>query len=80
MGTVSRGFKGRRRPCVELPPGQYLVEDFPVLSAGPTPTPDIDLDEWEFTITNETGDQQRWDWAAFRALSSEPIRRGSRRS
>ena len=26
MGTVSRGFKGRR-PCAKLPPGQYLVED-----------------------------------------------------
>jgi hypothetical protein len=35
MGTVSPGFKGRGRrtePGVELPPGQYLVEDFPVLS------------------------------------------------
>ena len=60
MGTVSRGFKGRRRPSVELPPGQYLVEDFPVLSAGPTPS--IDLEDWELTITSETGDQQRWDW------------------
>jgi|SRR6266540_4252612 hypothetical protein len=66
MSTVSPGFRGRRRPSAELPPGQYLVEDFPVLSAGPTPT--IDLDDWEFTITNETGLQQRWDWAAFRAL------------
>ena len=37
MGTVSRGFRGRRRPTVELPPGQYLVQIFPVLSAGPTP-------------------------------------------
>ena len=37
MSTVSRGFRGRRRPSVELPPRQYLVEDFPVLSAGPTP-------------------------------------------
>ena len=44
MSTVSRGFKGRRRPSAELPPGQYLVEDFPVLSAGPTP--DIDLQEY----------------------------------
>ena len=44
MGTVSRGFKGRRRPSVELPPGQYLVEDFPILSAGPTPS--IDLEAW----------------------------------
>jgi DMSO/TMAO reductase YedYZ molybdopterin-dependent catalytic subunit len=74
MGTVSPGFKGRGRrtePSVELPPGQYLVEDFPVLSAGPTPS--IDLEDWELTITNETGDQQRWDWNGFRALPSEPI-------
>jgi hypothetical protein len=33
MSTVSRGFRGRWRPSAELPPGQYLVEDFPVLSA-----------------------------------------------
>jgi hypothetical protein len=26
MGTVSRGFRGRRRPSAELPPGQYLVQ------------------------------------------------------
>jgi DMSO/TMAO reductase YedYZ molybdopterin-dependent catalytic subunit len=72
MGTVSPGFRGRRRrPSVELPPGQYLVEDFPVLSAGPTPH--IDLQDWEFTLTSETGEQQRWDWAAFRALPSEPV-------
>jgi hypothetical protein len=43
MGTVSRGFRGRReRPSVKLPPGQHLVEDFPVLSAGPTPTIDLE--------------------------------------
>ena len=74
MSTVSRGFKGRegrRRPSAELPPGQYLVEDFPVLSAGPTP--DIELKDWEFTITSETGTRRRWDWAAFRALPSEPV-------
>jgi hypothetical protein len=61
MSTVSRGFRGRRRPNAELPPGQYLVEDFPVLSAGPTPS--IDLQDWELTITNETDEQRRWDWA-----------------
>jgi DMSO/TMAO reductase YedYZ molybdopterin-dependent catalytic subunit len=71
MGTVSRGFRGRRRPTAELPPGQYLVEDFPVLSAGPTP--DIDLQDWEFAITSETDEQRRWDWAGFRALPSEPV-------
>ena len=39
-GFVSRGFTGRRRRTEggdSLAPGQYLVEGFPVLSAGPTP-------------------------------------------
>jgi hypothetical protein len=39
-GFFSRGFRGRRRQPeqeVHLPPGQYLVEGFPVLSAGPEP-------------------------------------------
>jgi DMSO/TMAO reductase YedYZ molybdopterin-dependent catalytic subunit len=71
MSTVSRGFKGRRRPTVELPPGQYLVEDFPVLSAGPTPS--IELEDWELVITSETDEQRRWDWDGFRALPSEQV-------
>ena len=72
MGTVSPGFRGRRRRAgAELPPGQYLVEDFPVLSAGPTPR--IDPQEWAFTITNERGQERRWDWSAFRALPSESV-------
>jgi hypothetical protein len=71
MGTVSRGFRGRRRPSVELPPGQYLVQDFPVLSAGPTPS--IDLADWELVITSETDQQQRWTWQQFRALPSEQV-------
>jgi hypothetical protein len=79
MSTVSRGFKGRRRPSVELPPGQYLVEDFPVLSAGPTPS--IDLADWEFVITSETGEQRRCDWDGFRntASPSSPTIAASRR-
>ena len=71
MGTLSRGFKGRRRPHLELPPGQYLVEDFPVLSAGPTP--DIDLADWELVIASETDEQRRWDWEGFRALPTETV-------
>ena len=40
MPPISRGFRGRPRRDVDparVPPGQYVVEDFPVLSAGPTP-------------------------------------------
>ncbi len=70
MAVVSRGFGGRRRSAdVELPPGQYLTEDFPVLSAGPTPQ--ISQDRWTFTITSESGEQRSWTWAELTALPTE---------
>jgi DMSO/TMAO reductase YedYZ molybdopterin-dependent catalytic subunit len=73
MGIISRGFAGRRREQrVDLPPGQYLTEDFPVLSAGPTPA--IDTADWEFSITAESGVVHRWDWEQFQALPIEDIR------
>jgi hypothetical protein len=72
MSTVSRGFRGRGlRPSVELPPGQYLVEDFLVLSAGPTPS--IDLEDWELAITSETDQQRRSTWQEFHALPSQQV-------
>jgi DMSO/TMAO reductase YedYZ molybdopterin-dependent catalytic subunit len=68
---ISRGFLGRRRPAqVEnrLPPGQYLVTDFPVLSAGPTPhTP---LDRWSFTLEGLVRSPVRWTWDEFLKLPS----------
>ena len=69
MGIVSPGFGGRRRSAPDLPPGQYLVEDFPVLTAGPTPR--VDPVAWRFTVTTETGAVHEWDWAAVRALPTE---------
>jgi DMSO/TMAO reductase YedYZ molybdopterin-dependent catalytic subunit len=74
MGIVSPGFFGRgRRDDPGLPPGQYLTESFPVLSAGPTPR--ISPDEWEFTITTETGQVHRWSWAEFLALKQDDVTR-----
>ncbi|MEV0406389.1 sulfite oxidase-like oxidoreductase [Actinoallomurus sp. NPDC050550] len=70
MGIVSPGFHGRRRgEGVKLPPGQYLTEDFPVLSAGPTPR--IRTEDWEFTVTTETGREHRLTWRELMALPSE---------
>jgi DMSO/TMAO reductase YedYZ molybdopterin-dependent catalytic subunit len=69
MAVVSRGFHRRREAEVALPPGQYLTQDFPVLSAGPTPR--VSLDTWSFTLTTETGAQQAWTWAQLTALPSE---------
>ena len=61
---VTRGFVGRRRSrdaAQRLPPGQYLTDDFPVLSAGPTPhTP---LDRWSFTIEGLVAEPVTWSWA-----------------
>ena len=72
MGIVSPGFFGRRRQGdPALPPGQYLTESFPVLSAGPTPR--ITPDEWEFTITTETGQVHRWSWDEFLALKQDDV-------
>ena len=68
----SRGFVGRRGAAnVTLPPGQYLTEEFPVLSAGPTPH--VPLDQWEFTIDGGKNVLQRWSWKAFRDLPAESI-------
>ena len=73
MSLVNRGFRGRRgqQPGVGLiPPGQHLVDGFPVLSAGPTP--ETALEDWDFTIVGETGaTAARWTWEEFRALPAE---------
>src|SRR6266576_5914381 len=59
----SRGFIGRRAAWKNaLTPGQYVTEDFPVLSADPTPH--VPLEQWEFTIEGEDALRRR-DWRAF---------------
>src|SRR2546422_5657732 len=74
MNFISRGFRGRRRDSAaapsRFPHGQHVTDDFPVLSAGPTPhTP---LEQWTFSIVN--GDAQKtWSWEEFRALPSERV-------
>ena len=72
MGLISRGFTGRRRSGdADLPPGQYLTEDFPVLSAGPTPR--VPTEEWQFEIVTETGGRHQWSWAELMALPAEEV-------
>ncbi len=72
MSIISRGFRGRNRePDGRLPPGQYLTDDFPVLSAGPTPR--VPLDAWEFKVTTESGEAFVWSWSDLMALPAETI-------
>jgi DMSO/TMAO reductase YedYZ molybdopterin-dependent catalytic subunit len=74
VAYVSRGFRGRRaedRGDSALPPGQYLTEGFPILSAGPTPI--IPLEEWRFTVSGPLIEPRTWTWEEFRALPSEEV-------
>ena len=72
MTPISRGFGRRRRPEADpsrVPPGQYVVRDFPVLSAGPTPhTP---LEDWSLTIEGAVDAAVSWSWEEFLALPQE---------
>jgi DMSO/TMAO reductase YedYZ molybdopterin-dependent catalytic subunit len=72
VAFISRGFKGKRREGASssrVPPGQHVVGDFPVLSAGPTPK--IALSEWSFSLIGEVDEPKRWTWAEFRSLPTE---------
>ncbi|MFC4905848.1 sulfite oxidase-like oxidoreductase [Actinomadura gamaensis] len=70
--AFSPGFHRRSREREaddRLPPGQYLTEDFPVLSAGPTPR--IDQGTWSLAVESEAGVTRSWSWAEFMALPQE---------
>jgi DMSO/TMAO reductase YedYZ molybdopterin-dependent catalytic subunit len=73
MPPISRGF--RRRHVLDpelakrLPPGQHIVDDFPVLTAGPTPRPS--LDKWTLRVAGAVAAARLWKWDEFRALPSE---------
>jgi len=73
MSPVSRGFH-HHAPAGEetrIPPGQHVVDGFPVLSAGPTPvTP---LDKWTFSITRGGQARKSWTWEELQALPAETI-------
>jgi len=56
-----------------LPPGQHLVDGFPVLSAGPTPR--IAHEQWSFTLKVGPKAVVTWNWAEFNALPQSKMTR-----
>ena len=69
---TSRGFAGKRQPAGQaerLPPGQYLTEGFPVLSAGPTPR--LALETWTFALEGLVTKKISWTWAEFLKLPAQ---------
>ena len=72
MSIITRGFGGREDVSDErLPPGQYLTEDFPVMSAGPTPG--VTREAWSFNIRTEADIRHEWSWAQMQALPMEEV-------
>ena len=64
---INPGFKRKKENTQHsLPPGQYLEEGFPILTAGPTPH--IKLDEWTFEIKQDNSSLARWTWKEFTKL------------
>jgi DMSO/TMAO reductase YedYZ molybdopterin-dependent catalytic subunit len=72
---IARGFRGKRPPPTtndRIPPGQHLTSDFPVLSAGPTPTPR--LESWSFALQNGGSLLGKWKWKEFAALPQTQVK------
>lgn len=61
---ATRGFTGRGGASrTRLPPGQFETDDFPVLSAGPTPS--VPLETWSFALKVGPRTIKSWTWAQF---------------
>jgi DMSO/TMAO reductase YedYZ molybdopterin-dependent catalytic subunit len=63
-----RFLTGRHaRPHEErLPPGQHLVQDWPVLDLGRQP--DVSLERWSLRLFGLVEEERTLDWSAFTAL------------
>jgi DMSO/TMAO reductase YedYZ molybdopterin-dependent catalytic subunit len=72
---ATRGFTGKRRSesaAGRVPPGQYVTDDFPVLSAGPTPR--TSLDRWSFSLlAPDAGELLRLSWSELLALPASEV-------
>jgi hypothetical protein len=73
---VTRGFAGRQSGSElsdRIPP-EHLVENFPVLTAGPTPS--IEPANWTFTLKIGPRPVKAWNWSEFNTLPRTKMTRG----
>lgn len=69
--NVTRGFQGRSRTESDrVPPGQFVTDDFPVLTAGPTE--EIERDDWQLEVTDGLVTAS-FDWDALHELPMTTI-------
>ena len=68
---VTRGFFGKKENNDRVPPGQYIENRFPVLSAEPTPK--IEIENWNLTILNKNEELAKIDWNLLKSLEQKKI-------
>lgn len=68
---VTRGFFGKKNNNERIPPGQYLENRFPVLSAEPTPK--IDIENWTLSISYKSNDLAEISWEELKSLPEKEI-------
>ncbi len=56
---------------LDVPPGQFVTEKFPVLNFGPTP--EIDLDTWRFRIFGLVAEEVTFGWKEFTNLPTVTV-------
>jgi DMSO/TMAO reductase YedYZ molybdopterin-dependent catalytic subunit len=54
-----------------LPPGQHVVENWPVLTYGGTPR--VDLKTWELRLFGLVEEEVKLSWEEFTSLSTTPV-------
>jgi DMSO/TMAO reductase YedYZ molybdopterin-dependent catalytic subunit len=67
----THAFTGRpARPSDLVPPGQFITDEFPVLTAGPSPL--VSRSAWELIVDN--GEESRsFSWEEFEGLPHEQV-------
>ena len=70
---VTRGFFGKNEKNERVPPGQYLENRFPVLSAEPTPK--LDIKDWNLSIIYNNEILSKINWDILKNLPSTSIKR-----
>lgn len=66
MAIINPGFKSPGHHDERIPPGQSVLESWPVLTYGPTPH--IKTENWSLEINGEINKPVKLDWEAFNKL------------
>jgi len=72
FGQPSRRARDQENCGERLPPGQTVVEDWPVLTYGAIPI--IDLNEWRLRLFGAVEQEVEFTWEEFIALPSATVR------